>query len=251
MKKALFYLPLFVAILWIEMLAAPTQLWFEKASSFYENQQYDSAVVYYEKVLDAGTINSDVLYNLGNTYYRLDKLGHAILHFERALKLSPRDADVIANLRFAKLNIVDRVPEPDRGFLENLLWYLHTLVPLTAQLWLLLIALFLLSLAFAWGLYASHNVRLWLIYFSVLFGVIIGLFSFSVGKKIYDIEKTRYAIVLEKTVDAKNAPEGDKVLFTVHGGTKFQIQKSQDNWSFVSLPNGVSGWVDNTTLGEI
>ncbi len=77
------------------------------------------------------------------------------------------------------------------------------------------------------------------------------MFCISIGKKIYDAEKKKFVIVLEKTVDAKNQPDGSKVLFSAHEGTKFQIRKTKDSWSFVSLPNGVSGWVENSSLGHI
>ena len=231
--------------------SAPVNTWFEQANTFYEKEKYDSAVTYYQKIIDAGIKNSDVYYNLGNAYYRLRKLGLAILHYEKARTLAPTDREVIANLRFARLNIVDRVPEPERTFAENLLWNLHSMLPLHIQMWILFVLLLCVSIAFAIGLFASRNIRLWLIYLSSLCILISIIFSFSIGKKIYDAEKKKFAIVLEKTVDAKNQPEGSKVLFTAHEGTKFQIRKTRENWSFVSLPNGVSGWVENSSLGHI
>ena len=120
--------------------------------------------MYYEKILESGFRSSEVFYNLGNAYFRRHKLGLAILHYEKARKLAPTDPDIIANIRFARQNIVDRAPEPERSFLETILWRLHILFSLNTQLWMLFASFMLLSLCFALGLFASHNVRLWLIY---------------------------------------------------------------------------------------
>ncbi len=231
--------------------AAPIDHWLETANTFYEKEHYDSAVVYYEKIVETGIQNSDVYYNLGNTYFRLHKLGFALLNFEKAGRLSPTDPDVHANIRFARLNIIDRVPEPQRSFFETVLWRLHIQFSLQSQIWILFGCLLFLSLSFAFGLFTSHNIRLWLIYSGSICVIIAASLSLSIGMKIYTAEEKQFAVVLEKSIDAKNQPDGNKILFTVHEGTKFHIKKSVDNWSFVSLPNGVSGWVESTALGKI
>ena len=73
----------------------------------------------------------------------------------------------------------------------------------------------------------------------------------SIGFKIYESEKVAYAIVLTASLDARNEPDGATVLFTAHEGTKFRIRKTVDDWALVSLPNGVSGWVERKALGII
>jgi tetratricopeptide (TPR) repeat protein len=231
--------------------AAPVQHWFEKGNSLYEQQHYDSALTYYRKIIDAGVTNSDVLYNIGNTYYRKGAVGEAILYYEKARKLNPTDPDILTNIRFANLNIVDRIPEPERGFFELILWRMHQYFSLSAQLWLLFGLLMLLAALFSLWLYSGHNVRLWIVYFGVLVFAITLLNGISTGIKIYHEESVEYAIVLDSSVDAYNEPNGTKVLFTAHEGTKFRIRKSLDSWLLVNLPNGVSGWVEDDALGRI
>ncbi len=250
-KYPLHFLLMIIASLSGVITAAPVDQWFNTANRFYENKQYDSAVIYYEKILETGIHNSDVFYNLGNTYFRLHKLGMALLYFEKARKQDPTDQDIFANIKFSQLNIIDRVPEPRRSFFETILWRLHTFFSLNAQLWILFGCLMFLSLSYVLGMFVSHNIRLWLIYTASIAIILSTFLGISIGIKIYDAEKKQFAIVLEKTVDAKNQPDGNKVLFTVHEGTKFQIKKTVGDWSFVSLPNGVSGWVKNEALGKI
>lgn len=231
--------------------AAPVDLWFEQANHFYEQSAFDSAAVYYEKIAQSGVNSPELFYNLGNALFRLNHLGPSVLYFERALKLAPNDPDILNNLKFVNLNIVDRPPVPERGFIEAVLWRLHTMLPLGTQLWLLFGLLLLLAVLVSVGLFASRNVRLWFAYLggcALLLALGVGI---SAGIKVYQEENVSYAVVLSASVDAKNQPEGTKILFTAHEGTKFLVRKHLDNWSLVSLPNGVSGWVENSNLGTI
>ncbi|MBD3239859.1 MAG: hypothetical protein GF331_04685 [Chitinivibrionales bacterium] len=68
---------------------------------------------------------------------------------------------------------------------------------------------------------------------------------------MHQAESTEHAVVLEAAVDARNAPDGDKVLFQAHEGTTFRVRQRHDEWWLVSLPNGVSGWVRGNALGII
>jgi tetratricopeptide (TPR) repeat protein len=231
--------------------AAPVDYWFEKANTLYEQQNYDSAQIYYEKILSSGTNNSAVCFNLGNTYFRLKKIGLAMLFFEKALRLSPNDPDIIANIKFAQSAIVDRLPTPEQSFIEVVLVRLHNLFSLNAQLWVIFAILLILGIFFSLGIFASSNVRLWIIYLSSILIIVLAGFGISAGLKIYSHEKMPYAIVLSPSVEAKNQPNGNKVLFTVHEGTKFRVRKQVGEWSLVNLPTGVSGWVLSSSLGSI
>lgn len=231
--------------------ASEAQRMFETANDFYSKEAYDSAANYYEKIITSGTINSTVYYNLGNSYYRLKKPGLARLYYEKALKLSPSDKDIETNIKFISANIVDRVPEPDRDFLETLLWNLHILLSLKTQLWLLFSLLLVISLLLSFALYTKRNTRLWMIYISVLLSLVTTVLGISAGIKTYDLEKKNYGIVLVPSLDAVNQPDGSKILFTAHEGTRFFIRKVEGDWSLVSLPNGVSGWIRNGDIGKI
>jgi tetratricopeptide (TPR) repeat protein len=231
--------------------AAPVNYWFDRANALYEQQAYDSAAQYYEKILESGTTNSAVYFNLGNSYFRLKKVGPALLNYEKARQLSPDDPDILANLKFANSAIIDRLPVPEHSFIGAIMVRLHTIVPLQTQLWLLFALLLCLSVLFAMFLYVSQNARLWIIYCSTILFLSAVSLGTSVGLKIYNKEQVSYAIVLTPSLDAKNQPNGNKVLFTVHEGTKFRIRKTLNDWALVSLPTGVSGWVQTSSLGKI
>jgi tetratricopeptide (TPR) repeat protein len=231
--------------------AAPVNYWFDRANALYEQQAFDSAAIYYEKILESGTTNASVYLNLGNAYFRLKKVGMALLNYEKARQLSPDDPDIIANIKFANSAIIDRLPEPQPSFIGAIMTRLHTLLPLQTQLWLLFAFLLCLSLLFTAYLHVSQNARLWIIYVTTIMFCLTAALAVSCGVKIYNKENVAYAIVLSPSLDAKNQPNGNKVLFTVHEGTKFRIRKTLNDWSLVSLPTGVSGWVQTSSLGKI
>lgn len=234
-----------------DAVCAPVNFWFEKAGKLYEQQSYDSAAWYYEQILSSGVTNSAAYYNLGNAYFRVKKVGLALLNYEKARKLAPNDPDILANIRFANSVLIDRIPVPQQTFFGAILFRLHTLFPLNTQLWLLFFLLLALCILFSAGLYASQNARLWIIYLSSLLVLATCALGASAGVKIYSSERAGYAIVLVPSLDAKNEPNGNKLIFTVHEGTKFRLRKSLGEWSLVSLPTGMSGWVLTSSLGKI
>jgi|WetSurMetagenome_2_1015567.scaffolds.fasta_scaffold164485_1 tetratricopeptide (TPR) repeat protein len=233
------------------IFAAPVDYWFEKANAFYEQLAFDSAQVYYEKIVSSDVQNTAVFFNLGNTYFRLKKPGLSILYFEKAQKLSPNDPDIRANIRFVQSTLVDRLPPPEQSFIAAVLLYMHNLVPLNTQLWLVFSLLLALSILFAVALYASSNLRLWIIYLSsiLLFGTVCC--GVSMGIKIYSTATMQEAVALAPSIDAINQPNGSKVLFTVHEGTKFRVLKQLGDWSLVGLQTGVSGWMPTSSLGFV
>jgi len=242
---------LLLTVLGGTLLGAPVQLWFEKANAFYEQKQYDSAAHYYTLITESGVRNGAVYYNLGNAWYRQNKLGLAVLNYEKALAIDPADPDIISNIKFANLNIVDRVPPPEQTFLDAVASRLHNAIGLRGQVWLLFGLLCALGLLFCAALFVSHNARLWIIYVSSLLLLFTAAVGASTGVKIYREERVSWAVVLDPSIDARNEPRGSMVLFTAHEGTKFRIRKKIDEWVLVSLPNGVSGWVEEKGLGRI
>ena len=227
--------------------------WFHDANQFYADGAFDSAQVYYTKILDAGVGSGAVHFNLGNTYYRQAKPGMARLHYEKAAALDPGDADIQANIRFIKSVIVDRSAddqaEPD--FLTAVLYNIHTLLPLNIQLTAVCALLFALALIGSLMLQRRGLIRLWLAYAAALCTLVAAVIGTSAGYKIYAIESRQHAIILTPSLDAKNQPQGTQTLFTAHEGTKLRVSKTMGEWSLVSLPNGASGWVVTSSLGKI
>ena len=74
---------------------------FADAARAYDENRLPDAIAGFESLLQNGQALPEVLFNLGNAYYRNGDLGEAIRAYRHAQTLSPRDPDVRANLGFA------------------------------------------------------------------------------------------------------------------------------------------------------
>lgn len=72
----------------------------EQAATAYNNDDFNAALELYLKAANEDGTSSELFYNIGNTYYKLDKNGLAILYYERALLLDPNNDDARNNLNF-------------------------------------------------------------------------------------------------------------------------------------------------------
>lgn len=70
-------------------------------NTLYHQHRYRQAITCYQKV-DTDGPSAPLLYNIGNSYARLDHPGPAVLYFLRALYLSPGDDDILGNLELVR-----------------------------------------------------------------------------------------------------------------------------------------------------
>ena len=74
----------------------------EQANQAYDRELYKKALELYTSQEKTGEVSSDLYYNIGNTYYRLNDAAHAILYYERALLLDPGNFEARSNLQFVR-----------------------------------------------------------------------------------------------------------------------------------------------------
>lgn len=104
----------------------------ESADSTYTAGDFQGALEQYLSVADSLGTSPDLLYNIGNTYYRLDDLGHAVVYYERALRLDPTHEDGRLNLEFVNTRIADK-PQDNRSIVTRL--YDRCVNAATANTW--------------------------------------------------------------------------------------------------------------------
>ncbi len=73
-----------------------------EANKLFQSGDFPAAASAYQKIIDVDGPSAAVLYNLGNSHYRLGQYGPAILAYERAKLLAPRDPDLQANLNLTR-----------------------------------------------------------------------------------------------------------------------------------------------------
>ncbi len=216
-----------------------------EADSAYVEGDYHKAVQLYEALLKEG-VSTDLYYNLGNCYYRLDDITRAVLNYERALKLSPGDADVRFNLQMARSKTIDKiVPESEMFFVT---WY-HSLVNLNSVDGWARMALVSLALAVVLALVYLFSERIWLRKvgffgaFAVLLLFVLGnVFAYSQKD---DLQHRKGAIIIHSAVNVKSTPAKNGTdLFILHEGTKVTIvDASMRDWKEVRVADGKQGWL--------
>lgn len=243
------YTLLLISLLsWMGMAFAQNDAdaWFEQANTAYNSGNYDTAIVVYEKILDAGMESVPVYYNMGNAYYKLHEYPMAIYCYEKALKLDPSDEDVQTNLAIANAAIVDKLEPVPQSFIVK--WWRSIRSALSGTQWAWCsIAAFALLLLMLFLFLRARKVGLRKLGF---FMGLIFLIAFSLSvvfalqlKQIGDTQDQ--AIVMTPTVTVKSSPSTNSVdLFVLHEGVKVEVMDTQGEWAQIRIANGSVGWLE-------
>lgn len=111
---------LLTAICFCSVISAQTTEILQQADSAYTADNFQEAAAAYQHVINTEGTSAEILYNLGNCYYRMGELGKSILAYERALRLDPTFEDARNNLEFVNSKIADR-PGERGSFVGNAL----------------------------------------------------------------------------------------------------------------------------------
>ena len=74
---------------------------FEKANTLYKDGKHAEAAEAYQELSQTG-VSANLLFNMGNAYFKAGELGRALAAYQRALHLAPRHPDIMVNLRIAQ-----------------------------------------------------------------------------------------------------------------------------------------------------
>ena len=104
MKKIILFLNIFICI----NLQANDSL-FTIANQDYSNQSYLLAIDKYQSILSSGIESSELYYNLGNSYYRINEIHQAIYFYEKSLKLNSNFTEAKENLELCNQLLIDKI----------------------------------------------------------------------------------------------------------------------------------------------
>ena len=259
-SKANIFLYLLTSMLMINIVGSNQVLgqsgvtyYFEQGNQAYRNGDYKVALDWYKKIVQDGYESSQVYYNIGNCYYKLDQLGPTVLFYEKAKKLNPNDTEIESNLALANLKVVDRIEMPPAFFLFKW-WENVTTMFSISQLANITIVLYIAVIIFICAFFfisASKGRRL-LIYMLGVSGVFLLFFVYLLLSNIYTERKEKSAIVLTASINVLSAPDVNSTdVFVLHEGVKVLLDDQRGEWVKISLPDGKSGWMRQNFLGEI
>ena len=219
---------------------------FVVANEKYNSLDFVGAIEKYNELLKGGFHSSELYFNLGNAYYKLDSLAQSIYYYEKGLKYFPNDSSLTQNLEYLNnltIDDIESLPEDIISMQFNYLlnyfsfnnWSIITII--TAILSCFIFLLYFLSKS-------SKYKRTYFTIFILSFMLTSSLLF--VNFKIYNVQTTiEFGIVYNDVIEVNFEPnEKSEVLFEIHEGTKVEVIENFDtDWLKIKLSNGQTGWV--------
>ncbi len=233
--------------------ASDAEKLFQNANQAYQAGNFTLAVEQYETILKGGKLfSTELYYNLGNGYFRLNQTGRAILNYERAARLSPTDADIQTNLAVARGRVTDDIEAVSEVFFVK--WYRLLRGLLTADAWSVFALFFLWLGGGGFAVWLLGKQRMW-----KKRGFIVGCVAlplsfliFLIANNAVKLSEATFGIVMSKETAFRNAPnENAPVTSTLHEGIKVEIEDKIGDLTKVKLANGEEGWVAATDIEKI
>ena len=224
---------------------------FLEANNLYNDSKYEQSIQVYLQILDSGAHSSELYFNIGNAYYRLNDIANSILYYEKSLKLDSSDNDVINNLNMVKNALIDDIAVVPTSFFDEQLNKISNL--LDYSLWgLVLISLsFIFLLLFIIYFFSNKPIIKRTAFTSLFFIIMIITFTGRISINAYEKNYLqKYAIIFSTKIEIKADPnERSENLLTLHLGTKVRIiDNFNDEWLKVKLVNGQEGWIKNNQI---
>ena len=226
---------------------------FVSANNLYKNGNYEEAIKTYNQIESKGFISSELYYNLGNSYYKLNKVASTIYFYEKALKIDPLNEDAQNNLVFAKRLALDNIEELPKTVLQKI--NQNYLQKLSYNQWAIaaVVLSILASILFLLFYFADIPSRKRLYFVSSVLGFILLIVSIFITYNQYSFTKNNIeAIIFAEKTEVRNAPTlNSEEVFTLHEGTKVYVIDAVDNWKKIKLADGKIGWIIANELKEI
>ena len=217
---------------------------FNKGNEAMVAEDYSEAIKIYESILNIGYESSELYYNLGNGYFRLELIGNSIWAYMNALDMAPRDRDIAYNLSIATVRTIDRIEMPNaqifltvyrsiKSFLTVFEWFL------LGGVLVILYSLFYIIVKF--GLIEGKMSKVFstLLISSVITTHIIAMDCFL------EKQRRKAAVIISNGVDAYSGPfyGNNSLVFQINEGSIVDVLNEQKDWSEVVLIDGKKGWV--------
>ncbi|WP_299213240.1 tetratricopeptide repeat protein [uncultured Aquimarina sp.] len=226
---------------------------FEKANTFYNQEQYQEAIDAYKSILDKGQESAELYYNLGNANYKLSNIGSSIYYYEKALELAPNDEDITNNLAFANNATIDAIDVIPEGVISRTINSFTNMFSFDIWAWISVFCIVLFVVLFILYYSARISSKKRLFFLGSWISLIIGLFGIFFAFKQYNfIENNQYAIIFAQETTIKSEPNlRSEEVFELHEGTKVKVTETVNDWKKIKLADGKIGWIPATDLKEL
>ncbi|MCK9556899.1 MAG: SH3 domain-containing protein [Candidatus Cloacimonetes bacterium] len=200
-----------------------------------------------------GIQNPDLYYNLGVSYWQTGQSGMATLYFLKALHLNSAHKAAQENLNYTINLSQDHELYPQRPFLLRVALQTYDFMNLNRMAILCLVLLILCALGFVW--YVNYDPEREKGLPSLVLGILLVLMLLSVGFtgfKAYRRAHNVQAVLIESRADLRTEARSDSPrVAQIHEGIILKLKQSEGEWTFVILPNGQTGWIEEKAIARV
>ncbi len=218
---------------------------FGKATTAYNDGEYEKAIDLYSTILREGQHSAALYYNLGNAYYKLNDIANSIYFYEKALLLAPNDAEIRNNLGYAQQMTLDAIGTlPETGLAR---FYKRITNALSFDQWAYtaVVFMFLFVLLYILFYYFRYSTRKrWAFIGSLmcLFASLVTVAFAYIAQDDFNSDKPAIIFADEIQIQAEPNAASDAV-FTLHAGTKVNVLEELNEWKKIRLTDGKTGWI--------
>jgi tetratricopeptide (TPR) repeat protein len=243
MKKIFAYITL--SLLSLNMFSADVDALADSAQNYFMQTRYAEAVVLYDSICRMGYSSSDLYYNMGNCYFRLNEIPYSVYYYEKSLMLNPSNSDAEFNLNIANRSLKQVVEVLPKPFYER--WGTAVLGIMGTDAWtifnIIMLALVLAGIAL-YLFMGSIALRKLGFSVAVIAFVLFILTAICAYKSSVMITENNYAVVFEQSM-VKSSPNADAVnSFEIFEGLKVNVVDSANGMYNIRLADGKEGWID-------
>ncbi len=220
----------------------------------YQEQKFVDAMAEFQAADHLTPDNVFTLYNWGLAAYKVDQKGLALGLWRRALDVDPGFSPAQSALQFARTQLPEQIFSPPGDFLESLKVNVVRGLSLDG-----LLLVNLLLLAFAGWLFLRYRGRLKRAYedelpkppFPWICAAFAALFLASVALLAMKgvTESEIRATAIENNLPLRTGPSEDmNSIFSILEGTEVLVAKVDNDWTLITYPGGMTGWVPTKSL---
>jgi tetratricopeptide (TPR) repeat protein len=224
----------------------------KRGNDAYFRGDYSAAIAAFTELDRQGIVSPDLFANLGLAYFRQGQLGRAIWALERAVALDPDADDARFNLEQIRKQNERRAVDKIEGAQHDPLWIrLVMALPTSTETWLFLACYIGCFAVLFIRRRAGEDHKASLGAGAALLGLgaaLVGLLL--LGRAA--IDRIPFAIVLAEEVPVKEGADPNyRTSFQVHAGLKVRLLDRDHDWVRIRLPNGLEGWVRDSSVGRL
>ena len=224
------------------------------ADSAYVESDYATAIHIYEQLIATHGESSEVYYNLGGAYYKIDDIAHSILNYERALLLDPSNDDIKFNLELARSKAVDKNALVTELFYMR--WFRDFSSMMSADSWsrVAILCFIILISSLALFIFSKKRKTKKIIFTFALLSLLCCVCANVIASgQTAKLKHRENAIIMEPSVTVRSTPSVNGTeLFVLHEGKKVKIKDdSMKAWKEIEIEDGNIGWLPAGSIERI